>query len=273
MAVKQTTAGPDELWPVVLGHGPKLRIRNGRVYVRISSTDDSYPIGREPNHAAAFATYTSTITAKSKDALTMAGRHVTGWLLLDGEGDLLGRLASDDEIVYDPAQVAAFAARAGLRVEDWGEVPDTTIDRMIAEPKGGLQPRPLGATRREWLMFVAVVGGILITWPFESQLTYATERTHSLVIFALGVSGFLVGALGLWAGRGLSRLPDRLVTVLGWTLALALAVLSVVTARAGWHIWRLASTQSAAVVAGAAVLCAVIPFWARVQRLGIRPTP
>jgi hypothetical protein len=268
-----TQPGPDELWPVKAGHGPKLRLADGRLRVRISTTDDDYPVGDGANQAAAFARYTSTITANSRDALTMRGRHVTGWLLLDGNGAALARLASDDEVVYDPRRVAAFAARAHMRVDDWGEVPDARIDGLLATHRGGLPPRALGATRREWIMFAAVIGGFLVAWPFESQITYDSTRTQSLVLLALGVSGFLVGALGLWLGRLASHLPDRPVMVAGLALAVVLAVGSVVGSTTGQQFWRLSPAQSATVVLGCAVICAVLPFWARVQRLGIRATP
>jgi hypothetical protein len=264
---KQLKPRSNELWPKILGHGPKLRLEDGRLYMSLGSSNTfDAPIGTGPDDAAAIVTYTSLITADSADALTMEGLHVIGYLLLDGEGRVFARLASDDEIVYDRAQVESFATRAGLAFADWGEVPDKRIDTMMKTPRTKAPKKTLGATRREWLMFVSIAGGFLAAWPFASHIPHDTSRTESYAIFALGISGFLVGALGLAIGRYVARFTDKAVLVVGLVVAAILLVASASVGHLGWHVWELTPPQTGACLLGLAVVAAVQPFWARANR-------
>jgi hypothetical protein len=177
----------------------------------------------------------------------------------------LARLASDDELVYARAKVAAFARAAGLSVTDWGEVQDKVIDKLIAATN------PFGvkkswATRRELLLFAAIAGGCLVTWPAISQLTYDSARTQALVIFALGAGGFVVGALGLALGKLLAKLPNLGVFIGCFGVAACLAVVSLLGSLNEVTVWRLTPGQTATSILGLGVVFAVMPFWARINR-------
>lgn len=264
------TPGPNELFPVVIGTGPKLRYTDGMLRISIGSNATQHPIGKGANEAATLVTYTSAITRQSADSLTFEGRTVIGWLLLDGEGQVLGRLVNDDEEVYRRDQVDAFAAGAGLEVVDWGEVADTRIDALLKTPRTDRGPTTLGATRREWVLFLAMASGMLVSWPFLTHVTFSSERGRALVLFGIAATGLGVGALALWVGRKLAKLPDPVVLIGCLLLAAALLVASVVVSLAGMTFWQLTHAQLGAVVLGLAGLVAAMPFWARVYREPVR---
>ena len=264
---RQLKPRENELWPLKLGHGPKLSYEDERLYMTLGSSNAfDIAIGDGPDDAASIVTYTSLITADSADSLTMEGRHVIGYLLLDGKGALIARLVSDDDVVYEREAVEAFAKQAGLAFDDWGEVAAERIDTMMKTPRVAAPDKSLGATRREWLLFLAIAGGFLAAWPFVSHLPFSSSRTESYAIFALGVSGFLVGAAGLAIGRFVARFSDRPVLVIGLLITAALAVASLFASTLGWHIWQLTPPQTGTCLLGFAVVAAVQPFWARSNR-------
>ena len=230
-----------------------------------SSNTLNRPIGDGPADASTIVTYTSQINSESADALTMDGRHVIGYLLLDGGGGLIARLASDDEPVYDRTSVQHFAKTVGLAFDDWGDVPATRIDDLMRTPVA-TAPKALGATRREWMLFAAIAGGFLAAWPWVSHVPFSSSRTESYAIFAMGVSGFLVGGFGLAIGRFAARFDDRLVRFAGLSLAAALAVTSLCASTLSLHIWALSPPQTGASLLGLAAVAAVQPFWARSNR-------
>ncbi|MDR2620453.1 MAG: hypothetical protein LBC29_05000 [Propionibacteriaceae bacterium] len=268
MASKLKAPEPNELWPKVLGHGPKLAFVDGQVVIRLSSHENHYTVGQGEGEAALLATYTTQITAESHDSLTMAGRHVTGWLLLDATGQLLARLASDDEVVYPRNQVEAFAALAGLKIKDWGEVPVTRIDKLLA-PTDGKGVTRQRISRREWVIALAVAGGILFSWPFASQITFSTERQRALIIFLLGVGGFLFAGIGLALGRLAAKLPPLPIYVSCGVPAAGFAAASLYVQFANLAIWKLTTEQTGAALLGIAAEFAAIIFWSRIQRAGI----
>jgi hypothetical protein len=264
---KLKSSGSGELRPITAGHGPVLRFSDHKIAISLGSSNTStFDVGQQSGQAAGLAKYTSVIADDSPDALTMAGKTVQGLVLVDANGEVLARLASDDESVYRPADVGAFARIAQLSLNDWGEVPSAKIDALLEPTRQWKKARRTGATRREWLIAAAIGGGILTTWPTISHLTFQSTRTMSLVVFALGLGGFAIGALALVIGRFAARLPDKLVSALCWTLAAATAVASLATQLNGLTIWKLSTGQTGASILGLAVILAVIPLWARANR-------
>jgi hypothetical protein len=266
---KQTEPEENELWPVVLGHGPKLAYEDGKLSARLSYQRNTYTIGQGVNEASKLVRYKSKITRDSKksfEQVVMEGRDVIGWLLVDGEGQVLARLASDDEVVYDEAVAKSFAKRAGLGFADWGEVADTRIDALLAAPVADAPAKHLGASRREWLMFVAIAGGFLATWPWGVHITYDSQREKGILMIALGILGFVLGGLGLTAGRLLARLPDKAALAVGLGVAVGFGAAAGFVLLNDCSIWELAPNEVAASLAGLAVTSLITPFWARVTR-------
>lgn len=265
---KPKAQGParNELWPKVIGTGPKLRLQDGKIRVSIGSNATEYPLGSAANQAESLVTYTSEITRASADSLTFEGKTVIGWLLMDGEGQVLGRLVNDDDVVYEPDQAKNFARRAGLQYLDWGHVEDKRIDRLMKTPRTDRTDKTLGVTRREWLLFAAVFAGIFVTWPFLTHFTFTSVRGQSLVLFGTALGAFGVGALGLFLARKLAVLPDKVLLPVGLVVAAILGVSSAVLSVNGATFWRLSPSQTGAVVLGLAGLVAVMPFWARGTR-------
>ena len=264
---QQTRHSDNELWPLTLGHGPKLLAVKGHLKMSLGSSNTlDCAIGDGQGDAATIVAYTSRIADDSPDALTMAGRQVMGYLLLDGHGVLVARLASDDEPVYDRPAVERFAKTVGIAFADWGDVPSSRIDALMKANRPGGAPKALGATRREWILFAAIAGGFLATWPWVSHLPFSSSRTESYAIFALGVSGFIVGGLGLAIGRFAGRFDDRSVLTIGLTLAAALAAASLCAGALDWRLWSLTPQQTGASLLGLAIVTAVQPWWARTSR-------
>jgi hypothetical protein len=263
----------NELWPVKLGHGPKLRLEDDQIVVWLSSNENHFDVGDEPGQAYEFVTYTTQITANSRDALTMAGRHVTGWMIMDRAGTMLARLASDDERVYRRADVERFAALAGVGIKDWGEVSVTRIDKLMISPDSNVRTNRR-VSRREWIIAAAVLGGMMITWPITSHITYdgSSDRQESLLIFALGLVGFLVAALWLGIGRALARFSGKTLAIVFVAIAGVLAIVSLFSAWNGYTYWELTSGQVAAVILGLGIEFASVPLWAAVCSEGIAPT-
>ncbi|MDR0837658.1 MAG: hypothetical protein LBM94_05580 [Propionibacteriaceae bacterium] len=260
----------NELWPIKLGHGPKLRFEDDQIVVWLSSNENHFDVGSGDGEARELVTYTTQITADSRDALTMAGRHVTGWMILDSQGTMLARLASDDERVYRRADIERFAALAGLTIKDWGEVPVTRIDKLMVSPQSNVRTNRR-VSRREWIIAGAVLGGMMITWPITSHITYDgnSDRQEALMIFALGLIGFVVAALWLGIGRALANFSGKPLTIAFFTIAGALAVASVFSGWNGYTYWELTSGQLAAVILGLGLEFASVPLWAYITHEGI----
>ncbi|MDR0435750.1 MAG: hypothetical protein LBH11_03160 [Propionibacteriaceae bacterium] len=270
MASKLKEPEPNELWPEILGHGPKLAYDDGVLSVRLSSNENHYTIGQGEGEAALFVTYTTQITADSRDGLTMAGRHVTGWMLLDANGQLLARLASDDEVVYQRSKMDAFAALAGVKIKDWGEVPVSRIDKLMVptDGKGATRQR---ISRREWVIAAAVAGGILFSWPFTSHITFSSERQRAFIILLLGVGGFLFAGIGLGIGKLAAKLPALPVRVICGVLTVGFAAASLYVQFANLAVWKLTPNQTGAALLGLAAESAAAALWAGIQRAGIEP--
>ncbi|MDR1355898.1 MAG: hypothetical protein LBJ43_06580 [Propionibacteriaceae bacterium] len=268
MATKLKEPELGELWPKVLGHGPKLAFNDGQISIRLSSHENHYTVGQEEGQAALFVTYTTQITADSRDALTMAGRQVIGWMLLDSTGQLLARLASDDEVVYERSKIEAFAQLAGVKIKDWGEVPVSRIDKLLA-PTDGKGVTRQRISRREWIIAIAVAGGILFSWPFASQITFDSERQRALVIFLLGVGGFLFAGIGLALGRFAAKLSPLPLYVVCGVSAAGFAVASFYVQLANLTVWKLTPNQTGASLLGLAAELVAVVLWSQIQRGGI----
>lgn len=269
MASRLKEPEPNELWPKILGHGPKLAFEDDEIHIRLSSNENHYTVGQEEGEAAMLVTYTTQVTADSRDSLTMAGRHVTGWLLLDSTGKLLARIANDDEVVYERAKIESFAALAGLKIKDWGEVPVSRIDKLMApaDQKSASRQR---VSRREWIIALAVAGGIMFSWPFASHITYTSERQQGLIIFLLGVGGFLFAGLGLMIGRLAAKIPPLPVNIVCGLFGAALAVASLYVQINGLTVWKLTPNQTGATLLGLAIEFGAVAFWSRIIREGVQ---
>lgn len=266
-----------ELHPVRKDAGPVLRLEDdGTLQIAFGVRQANWPIGPDADEATKFVTYQTVIPegqARGFSNLTREGVLLTGWLLMDGSGQVLGRLANDDEVVYEVEAVEKFGKLAGLSVEDWGRVEPERIEKLMKTPRAPKpgEKRTLGASGREWLMAAAVLGGIMIAWPVASQITFSTERGHSLAIMFTGVSGFLVAGLGLGLGRLAKGLADKLVLVVSLLIAAGFVAGWVYTAANQVTIWRLAVGQLPTMLLGAAIIFVVLPFWARRQRAQVKP--
>ena len=260
------------LAPVKKDLGPTLSVEDGKVRIAFGIRNALWPIGRGQDEAATITTYTTIIPegeASGFSNLTKEGYLLTGWMLLDGNGQVLGRLANDDETVYEMDDVRRFAKFAGLKVDDWGRVDHAKIDELMKTPRTARDDKGLplaGATGREWIMALMMLGGMLIAWPFASRLEFASTRGHGVTIMIIGISGFIVGAIGLFIARAMVKLPDKLVLAIGLVGAAVGLIGGLLAAANGVTFWRLVPAQVATVFAGLGLIFAGMPFWARLQR-------
>ena len=266
---KPTRAPSNELWPIVIGTGAKLRYKDGSIRVSVGSTGQEYPVGPGENEAAGLVTYTSYITFESDDALTMEGQTAIGWLLVDGNGQVLGRLANDEDVVYDTKEAKAFAKKAGLVFQDWGMVQDKRIDKLMRTPRTDRKNAKFGATGREWTFALAVAGGVMFTWPFLSQVIFTTKQGEFLVIAGVGIGGFFVAAFMMFLARILNWVPK----IVFYLAAAAMAVYSAYASMHGYHVWKLSPQQWGASLLGVAVMIAAMPKWAEFNKEVVHTKP
>ena len=262
-----------ELRPVKKDLGPTLILRDEKIRISFGIRQAVWPIGKGQDQAFALVTY-ETIIPKGEAVgftnLSKEGYLLRGWLLVDGKGQVLGRLANDDEMVYDPAEAAAFAEIAGLRLDDWGKIHHKQIDELMKTPRTAKDEmgRPLqGSTGREWIMALAIIGGMMITWPFLSNIFYESSRQRGFLMLIIAGSGFLTGAIGLWFARMARHLSPRVTAAISGVLTTLFGVLGVFSILTpSIEFWRLKNTYVATVFLGIALITAVMPFWARLFR-------
>jgi hypothetical protein len=98
------------------------------------------------------------------------------------------------------------------------------------------------------------------------HITYDSQREKGILMIALGILGFVLGGLGLTAGRLLARLPDKAALAVGLGVAAGFAAAAAAVLLTGTEVWQLAPNEVAASLAGLAVTSLITPFWARVTR-------
>lgn len=277
--VEEAPSEYPELKPVKKDLGPTLILRDDKIRISFGIRQAVWPIGKKQDQAFALVTY-ETIIPKGEAVgfsnLSKEGYLLRGWLLVDGKGQVLGRLANDDEVVYDPDEAAAFAEIAGLRLDDWGKIHHKQIDELMKAPRTAKDEmgRPLqGSTGREWIMALGIVGGMMITWPVLSNILFSTSRQRGFLMLIIAGSGFLTGAVGLWFARMARHLSPRVTGLISGvltTIFVALGAYCIMTPSIG--IWRLTNTQVAIVLLGIALIAAITPFWAQIFRSKATPT-
>ncbi len=247
-------AADDELAPLVAGMAPQLVHHDGVVGLFAQGHKVGHRVGQSGDELASLVTYRTRVTPGSRDALLHEGDDVIGWLLLDGEGRVLGRLANSVDPGYDPGQARRFAKAAGIDFRDWGEVPVGRIDDLMSDLQQRGKPSPRVGTRRTALLFAASVGGYLAGLPWLTKALAATVgnvRLNGLLVLFTLVSGLLVGAGALWLGKRLSGVEQRVLRVVAWGLALA-ATLGALAMQGSLGITLL----------GLALILVVLPLWA-----------
>lgn len=193
--------------------------------IRVHGADGSvvaHDLRGTPASPAALASYTTTIrTVRSPDSPLGTKTRRTGLRLEAGDGTVLAWLANAEFEMFGGTEIQAFTRAAGLRLLHHGEL--TRRQLRAAAPDGVPTGPGTGAagswlaTSYRWLLAGALVGGLLLSWPWLLAAGIGSDPTGAQValVFVVGLGSLFLGA----------------------ALGPALGVL-VLIARERWHVSR-----------------------------------
>ncbi|MBD2759541.1 hypothetical protein IEE94_08450 [Yimella sp. cx-573] len=173
---------------------PTVTAAGGQITLAVPGKD---PVVVRPAGRPAIAKYTTSIPVPRRHRVTPRKVRRVGWRLMDPSGRCLAWLANSDRPAYDDADVARFAAAAGIDRVDLGEVPYAEVvrDRGEAVGPGTSAVGAYVAPPFQWFLTGAVGGGMaFFGGPFIG------DRRQSTMLIAVGVT-FVGMFLGIWVSQ------------------------------------------------------------------------